>query len=270
MNQRWLFGRDSYRAPEERIDPSEYDVVSIAGDTIPKRFVLEHHYSGSYPSARYRFGLYRGDTLAGVAVFSHPCRNEVLTSVFPGEPTDSVELGRFVLLEEVKGNGETWFLARCFEQLRREGLRGVVSFSDPLPRVDITTRRVVFPGHIGTIYQAHNAVYAGRATARTIRVLPDGRVLSDRALSKIRQGDKGWRYAAALLERAGAPPCDGDRLAWLRQWLPAVTRPTRHPGNHRYAWKLSKRTAMTVVPAAYPKLVDRLTTADAYLLGRTA
>jgi hypothetical protein len=32
------------------------------------------------------------------------------------------------------------------------------------------------PGHVGTIYAATNAVYTGRATARTVKLLPDGTV----------------------------------------------------------------------------------------------
>jgi len=38
------------------------------------------------------------------------------------------------LLDSVPGNGETWFLARCFEQMRKSDLIGVVTFSDPVPR----------------------------------------------------------------------------------------------------------------------------------------
>lgn len=165
MNQRWRDHRDSYRPAGEVIDPHAYEVAPIADDRTPKAFVLAHHYSGSYPSARFRFGLYRGGALVGVAVYSHPCNDKVLTSVFPGQALASVELGRFVLLDDVPGNGETWFLARTFELLRAQGLAGVVSFSDPTPRAT-ATGRVVFPGHIGTIYQAHNAVYLGRGTAR--------------------------------------------------------------------------------------------------------
>src|ERR671937_3248818 len=80
---------------------------------------LEHHYAGSYPAARWRFGLFRRSVLQGVAVFSHPCHDRVLTAVFPGRATDSVELGRFILLDGVPGNGESWFLGRCFAHLRR-------------------------------------------------------------------------------------------------------------------------------------------------------
>jgi hypothetical protein len=84
-------------------------------------------------------------------------------------------LGRLVLLDEVPGNGETWFLGRCFACLRREGLAGVVLFSDPCRRLNREGVQV-FGGHVGTVYQAHNAVYLGRGTPRTLALLPDGRV----------------------------------------------------------------------------------------------
>ena len=148
-NQRWALGRATYRPPTETIRTTEYDVDAIDRDTLPKAFVREHHYSGTYPAARFRFALHRHGRLVGVAVFSHPCSDAVLTRVFPIPAREAVELGRFVLLDEVPGNGDTWFLARCFEQLRGH-VRGVVSFSDPVER---TSRdgRAVFPGHVGTI-----------------------------------------------------------------------------------------------------------------------
>lgn len=254
MNQRWRDRLDSFRSPDEIINPLRYDVVELPDDRTAKVFVEQHHYSGTYPAARFRFGLFRGADLAGVAVFSHPCRDEVLTSVFPGRALDSVELGRFVLLDDVEGNGETWFLARCFEQLRRHDLHGVVSFSDPMPRRDLTRDRVVFAGHIGTIYQAHNGTYLGRGTARTLRLLPDGTVFSARAMQKIRSGERGWRYSAAILEQLGAEPCpDADRTAWLRVWVGRLTRTARHPGNYKYAWRLHKRVVLVGIPQAYPK-----------------
>lgn len=111
-----------------------------------------------------------------------------------GAALEAVELGRFVLLDSVPGNGETWFLGRCFEQLRTHGLFGVVSFSDPTPRTSSSGDRV-FPGHVGTIYQAHNAAYLGRGTARTLRLLPDGSVFSARTAQKIRSQERGWQHA---------------------------------------------------------------------------
>lgn len=253
-NQRWRAGRDSYRPAGETIRSAEYDVEPL--DELPaKAFVLAHHYSGTFPAARFRFALRRRGALVGVAVFSHPCSEKVLTSVFPGEAVSSVELGRFVLLDEVPGNGKTWFLARCFEALKREGLRGVVSFSDPEPRKS-AAGLTVFPGHVGTIYQAHNAVYLGRATPRTLRLLADGTVFSARATSKIRAKERGWVYACEQLIAAGAPEPGADLAAWLRLWLPRVTRTMRHGGNHRYAWPLRRDVARSLATTqAYPKRV---------------
>ncbi len=260
MNQRWRDGLDRYRPAGETINTAAYEVAAIEGDAAPKAFVLAHHYSGTYPAARFRFGLYRAGRLEGVAVFSHPCSDRVLTGVFPGPALEAVELGRFVLLDSVAGNGETWFLARCFDQLRPAGIRGVVSFSDPMPR-QRADGRVVFPGHVGTIYQAHNGRYTGRGTPRSLRVLPDGLVLSDRALQKLRAGERGYLAAAAVLERHGAAPVPVDaaeRLAWLHTWLPRLTKIVRHPGNHRYAWPLDRRRTVALAAQPYPKAVDAL------------
>jgi hypothetical protein len=254
--QRWTERVGRWRPAGELIDVNRYDVAPIAKDGPAKDFVLRHHYAGTYPAARFRHGLYRAGELVGVAVFSQPVNNRTL-AVLPGEPIESVELGRFVLLDDVPGNGETWFLARCFEDLRRRGLVGVVSFSDPIQRADASGNRV-FGGHIGTIYQAHNGIYLGRGTARTLKLLPNGTVLSDRAIQKIRAGEQGWRYSVAQLEAAGAVPFDGgDRRAWLAAQLPRVTRPLRHPGNHKYVWAL-QRSARKALPAslAYPKLIE--------------
>lgn len=263
-NQRWHGRRDSYRPAAEPIRTADYTVAELPDDTTARAFVLEHHYSNSYPSARFRFGLYGPLGLEGVAVFSHPMNDAVLTNVFPGPARDSVELGRFVLLDSVAGNGETWLLARCFEQLRARGLRGVVSFSDPVPRISEDGQRY-FGGHVGTIYQAFNGVYLGRATPRSQRVLPDGSTFSARAIQKLLSREKGWRYPARLLVAAGAElgvsvpmltPTECPER-WLREWRPRVTRSVRHPGNHKYAWELPRRRTFALAAAgAYPKQPD--------------
>lgn len=249
--QRWNSGRASYRPAGEVINTSAFDVAEISNDATPKAFIEKHHYSGTYPAARWRFGLFRRCELVGVAVFSHPSNDKALTSVFPGSARDSVELGRFVLLDDVAANGETWFLARAFALLRREGLRGVVSFSDPLPRTS-SSGDVVAPGHIGTIYQAHNASYLGRATPRTLHLLPNGTVFSARAQQKVRRLERGWRYAVEQLIAAGLPAPSGDLSAWLKSTVASLRR-VRHPGNHRYAWAFTRRERLAGM--AYPKAV---------------
>jgi hypothetical protein len=59
-------------------------------------------------------------------------------------------------------------VARCHHDLALGGVRGVVSFGDPLPR----HRRdgtAVMPGHVGTVYQSLNFVYTGRTRSRCCR-----------------------------------------------------------------------------------------------------
>lgn len=256
VTQRWRAGRDEYRPAGEPIEVGRYEVAPIPGDAPAKAFVLAHHYSASYPAARRRFGLYRSGELVGVAVFSVPANNKAL-SCLPGEADESIELGRFVLLDDVPANGESWFLARAFELLRREGFVGVVSFSDPCAR----TREdgsLLFHGHVGTIYQATNAVYLGRSKAETLRLLPDGTVLHRRALAKLRRGDKGERYVRALLEEHGAPEPDHaePHVQWVSRAVQAVTRPVRHDGNHKYAWTLQRRDRRHLGDGLpYPKFV---------------
>lgn len=255
-NQRWRDGRTSYRPPEEPICTAEYGVAAIADDLAPKRFVIAHHYSRAYPAARRRFGLYRHGELAGVAVFSHPVTAAVFKGTFPGIAVgDCLELGRFVLLDEVPGNGETWFLGQCFRELRREGFYGVLSFSDPLPRRRLDGT-IVMPGHVGTIYQAFNGVYRQRSRPRYEMLLPDGTSFSERALQKILSRDQGWRYAAETLVRAGADRPGDDLVSWARLWVARLCRRIRHPGKHRYAWVLPRRAPRLVSLGAYPKNVD--------------
>jgi hypothetical protein len=267
-NQRWRDGNDTYRPPTETISTRDYEVAPIEGDAEAKRFVERHHYSGTYPAARFRYGLFHGGVrLVGVAVFSVGMNPRTITNALPTEDASAgVVLGRFVLLDSVPGNGETWFLGQCFAALKKHDLCGVVSFSDPMPRWALSGE-VAFKGHLGTIYQAHNAWYVGRSTSRTLRLLPDGRTFSARAMSKIRSADTGWRYAARQLVEAGAdePGC----LAWggsegdpeeLRQWLAGVQesevlRKARHPGNHKYAWAFDSRELRSN-PTSYPKALD--------------
>jgi hypothetical protein len=252
--QRWRNGQESRRPAGEPIQTRLYEVEPIPGDQEAKAFVQKHHYSRSYPAARRRFGLYRQGELQGVAVFSHPMNQRVL-ALFPGDPKESVELGRFVLLDEVPANGESFFLARCFEFLRAEGFLGIVSFSDPTARLN-SQGDTVFRGHIGTIYQATNATYLGRGTPRTLRLLPDGTPLNERSLSKIRSQERGHVYAEEILHHHGAQPKGNmDPKEWLHQELPRITRPLTHPGNHRYAWILPKKARKHLPPSLpYPKI----------------
>ena len=256
MDQRWRDGRASWQRPDRALFvPRLHAVARLADTRTAKAFVVQHHYTKSFPSARFRFGLYAGAALVGVAVFGVGMHANVLRP-FPAEA--AVELARVVLHDEVAFNAESWFVARCFEELRREGLAGVVSFSDPFPRTDADGREV-FKGHIGTFYQALNGTYTGLTERRTIRLFRDGSVCSARAIAKVRSGERGWRHVVEQLVTQGAPSPTGDLRAWLPVALAATTRTERHTGNHRYLWALD-RAARRLLPSGrpYPRFEGRV------------
>ncbi|MFI6658036.1 hypothetical protein ACIBL8_21235 [Streptomyces sp. NPDC050523] len=247
--QRWQQRTPSWRhVSEGGFDARRYTVEPLPEEEA-KAFVLQHHYSASYPSAKERFGLYLvagGERrLCGVAVFGVPVSEAVLTKPLPDlvPYVESLECSRFVLLDECPANSESWFLARTFEALLTRGVRGVVSFADPVPRRS-DSGALIAVGHVGTIYQASNAAYCGRATARTLKLLPDGTVFNSRAAQKIRRQEQGHEYAAAQHIRLGAPvPRAGaDPALWLRDALLAVgARNVRHAGPHRYVFRLGRK-----------------------------
>lgn len=264
--QRWRNRDHTWRHRRDGgFDARHYDVAMINDDTTARQFVETHHYSGSYPAARLRCGLYDRGDLVGVAVFGVPMQAKVLTSAFPRlQPyTEALELSRFVLVDDVPANAESWFLGQAFRLIASDGIRGVVAFADPVPR-GRADGAVVFPGHVGTIYQASNGLFtASRGTARTLLVGPDARVISARALQKVRAESQGHAYVERQLVEWGAAARDPDEDAasWLRTALEqAGVRRVRHPGNYRYLFRVgspSQRRGVVVglPPARYPKTV---------------
>lgn len=267
--QRWRGGASTFvSAPGDDVrDLRRYEVALIASDKVAGAFVREHHYARSYPAARVRVGLYRGAELVGVAVFSHPPSEKVLARL-PCERLAGVELGRLVLLSGprgVPGNGESFFLGQCFRHLRDAGIEVLISHSDPVPRRALDGTAIL-PGHVGTVYQATNAVYAGRTKRNLLVLLPDGTVFSSRSMSKIRKRERGWRYCVEQLVAAGATPLASDILpqeeltAWMWRAIGEVGRRLPHGGNHRYVWALNRHLRTDVARMdcgrPYPKAID--------------
>jgi hypothetical protein len=260
---RWKERRARYRPAGEVFDTSRAAVVAI-DEATAKAFVTRHHYSASYPAARFRAGLlvkrpFGTEQLAGVIVFSVPMQQRVVPCYFPGlEPAAGVELGRLVLLDEIPSNAESWFTARAFRLMRDElaGVKGIVSYSDPMER-RTAEGQVVKPGHIGVVYQALNACYRGRTRGETLTVARDGRVISRRALSKLKHDETGAAYAYAQLRAMGAPerrPLEDSPAYIERAVREGGFVRVRHPGNHAYTWWLGdRRQAPHAAALPYPK-----------------
>ncbi|MDF2461777.1 MAG: hypothetical protein K0Q43_12 [Ramlibacter sp.] len=241
---RWNGRRHGYRPAGEPLDTKRYSVEPL-DQSRAKAFVLEHHYSRSYPAARFRAGMFEHRAfnkpqLVGVAVFSVPMTQSLVPKYLGTPPAKGVELGRFVLDQSVPGNGESWALARAFRLVRAAlDIDGIVSFCDPVARYDQAGHEVK-RSHTGVIYRSHNAQHAGRTLPRTLLLMPNGLSVSDRTLSKIRNGEQGYDYAVRQLLDAGASSrClaeePRDWIARLRR--EGFLRPLRHPGNLAFIWK---------------------------------
>jgi hypothetical protein len=80
-------------------------------------------------------------------------------------------------------------------------------------------------------------------------------MLHGRSIAKVRAMHRGWRYVVERLGEHGAAPLEGDPSDWLATWLPRLTRPLRHPGNHKYMWALNRRDRRHLPPSLpYPKM----------------
>lgn len=266
--QRWRNRRESYRPAGEPINPRQF-AVELIGESEAKAFVQQHHYSGTFPAARLRAGLMRtlpgrGSELVGVVVFSQPMTQAVIPHWTGQPPEAGIELGRLTLLDEIPSNAESFFVARAFRLLARQlpQINAIVSFSDPMRRVSDSGQQIT-PGHAGILWQALNARHLGRSKARPVVLDRAGRVISERALAKLRNGERGAGYVYQQLLAAGAPPrrageSDPDYVS--RALADGPFRRLRHPGNLAYVWPsltAPRSVAAGFRPAlSYPKPRD--------------
>jgi hypothetical protein len=300
MTQRWIGGAPRWRAAGEPFQAARYEVAAIT-ETEAAGFIATHHYQPTMPSTSYRFGLFdhglvdgQGEgraerVLVGVLTLGVPMNQSVLTRAFPTlEPyTESLDFNRLVLLDAVPGNAESFFTAAALRLAAEHGVRGVVTYADPQPRWRTTGPRpeLIKPGHVGIVYQALNFLYAGRATRRTLVLLPDATVLSARAMAKVTGSERGAAGVIARLVDHGAPHPDSvsdtelirrfgppateftaalARRWWLRLALHTVqARRVAHPGNHRYLLRIGTRaqrtrTVIGLATGPYPKPVADL------------
>ena len=219
-----------------------------------------------------------------MAVLSTPVTPKTLPMVFPElDPSRAAELGRFVLLDRVPANAESWFLGAVRyraarpavlldpkkkddpEYLKKKApLLGMMMFSDPVARVNLETRQIIKPGHWGTAYQASGCRYLGTSDKSVEAVFRDGTVFNRRTMQKIRAQEQGHSYAEKMLTDRGARPMrPGENPArWMRDALNDTGAARfEHPGKFKYGIALgvtrADRKAVLIAGArdhtAYPK-----------------
>lgn len=153
-----------------------------------KEFIKEHHYSKGCHNGPMCYGMFdSSDVLVGVCAFATPCSENVRRSVFGEEMKSTVtELHRLVLLDEIPPNAESWFIAKALKLLKQDKpeYRAVLSFADATE------------GHVGTIYQATNALFCGTSGKATFYFDVTGRLRHPRQngvnISKQEALNRGW------------------------------------------------------------------------------
>lgn len=259
--QRWKDRRTSWAKPAP-FDKGRYGIELLL-PAQAKQYVEAHHYSGSCTSVVQAWGLFevQGEVrglarpeLVGVAIFSTPSNERVITSRTSFGPREGLELGRFVLADKVPHGGESHALSKMLKALaaERPELMAIVAYSDPMERAD-ASGHVYKPGHVGSAYQATGALYGGLTDKRTVYLTRNGELLNARALSKIIGGETGAAYAERQIEQAtGLKRLAGESGASYVQRArksDALSK-VRHPGNHIYAWAL-RRSARAQLAAHY-------------------
>jgi hypothetical protein len=137
-------------ASTEPFDPDDYEVRPVPFQDA-KRMIVAHHYTHSLTKGRFCFGLFRGDSMVGTAVFGQPSGRGVATSIWKGgNERNTLELLRLWVDDTAGRNAESWFLSRCLKSLPKE-CKAVVAYSAP------------GAGHYGGCYQAANFICLGRS-----------------------------------------------------------------------------------------------------------
>jgi hypothetical protein len=122
-------------------------------------FIEQWHYSKRCPTGKNTFfGAYLGDTLYAVADYGigvNPVQAAYLARVtgLPVSKSNLMELKRLCRIEPPMSLRLTKFLRICHLLLRKQGVKFVVSFSDPAN------------GHNGGIYKAANFKHLGKSAA---------------------------------------------------------------------------------------------------------
>lgn len=131
-------------SPHQNVEIKSFIVKTISFIEA-KEFCKLWHYSHSCPACKYLFGLYAEDSLIGVMAFGYPAmRNQIKCY------SASLELRRLCCIDASPKNTESYFIGRCFKELKKNGFRGnIISLADP------------DQGHQGTIYKATNFKYLG-------------------------------------------------------------------------------------------------------------
>lgn len=167
-------------------------VAPVATSDV-NEFAKRYHYTGSGGASLWRWGLWHGPTLHGVVAYNLPTR-PVCESVFGAEHFDKVwHMGRLILSEESPRNSESRLIGGSLQQIQKKYQQVWA----------VLTYAATDAGHIGTVYQATNAIYTGHSSVEDYFVDDRGVIKNRRNLYKIttrsideRAAERGWKRVA--------------------------------------------------------------------------
>lgn len=124
---------------------------SIAKSVLGRRFS-----SNPCDFSQYSFGLFDGERIVAVAVYTSPTGRSVAKSISPLlEAGQVLELSRVWVSSSEQNRARNFFLRKTFDWLKnRTEVKCLVGYSDPAY------------GHVGTMYQATNWIYQGTKTSK--------------------------------------------------------------------------------------------------------
>lgn len=138
-----------------------------------KTIIEDYEWIGTMPlpkSCRFMYGIYFDGCLGGVAVFVEPSTRQFNNDY----PRQVVQLNRGACCYWTPPNTASYFLSRCFKELRKEGIIAVVAYC---------TKEA---GEFGTIYQALGFHFVGCTEPSKVYWL-DGYWMSERSLADKRR-----------------------------------------------------------------------------------
>ena len=120
--------------------------------SLAKPIIVNNNYSHRWTACRYAFGIYYDNLLRGCIVYGVPVGRLTIKSIcktYPLNTNNTLELTRLWIEDGLGKNIESFSIAQSFKILKKNGIKVIISYSDPEQ------------GHLGIIYQASNFLYQG-------------------------------------------------------------------------------------------------------------
>ena len=162
--------------PTDDFTAAEFRLVSYE---TARNIIEPNHYLRSLGSTVVAVGMFLNCELAGVATYGTIPGRNARGVCGPEHAGKVLELTRLFIHDWAGKNAESTLIGASFSMLKAQAVANggqvLVSYADTAA------------GHVGTIYQATNWLYAGVSVASKV-VMPDGRIVHGRVARDPRRG----------------------------------------------------------------------------------